>query len=417
MLALVKSLTTKGNTVTKKIKHYEWNQKADRTWSVRGKVGTVRSSWVDAPAYGRHVPSIDLWIEQKLSERRKDRMRQLVAGTTVTTQEQYDKTWDDLSAQWLEEELPERAESGHKTYRAHVGWLLENFGGRPVSTTDRMEIFERILAQGWKKGTGNRVTSTINQIIKWGVHRKLIPGDTPNLDGLGRKENDKTPGIRYTDAQLQRLWQAAWEHDDKRMAVVTALAITTGARRGEIWNLWWEDLVLDSRMPEVHYRKRTANSRKGKTKMAPIPTDVAKLLELYRESAGRQTTKTRLFRATTWPSSAWKQVCEEAKLPNHRMTFHALRHTWTTLALEHCVEPQWVQKIVGHSSVYMQDVYSHLSDQSLRNALDPANRWARLSLRERLPQLPNLKRRVESFAELEAVQDSTSTESPARDAA
>lgn len=52
-----------------------------------------------------------------------------------------------------------------------------------------------------------------------------------------------------------------------------------------------------------------------------------------------------------------------------RITPHCLRHTAATLLIEAGVDIRFVQRLLGHASISTTEIYTHVVDESLRNAL------------------------------------------------
>jgi len=62
------------------------------------------------------------------------------------------------------------------------------------------------------------------------------------------------------------------------------------------------------------------------------------------------------------------------------ITPHRFRHTAATLLLEEGVDIRFVQRLLGHSSISTTEIYTHVSDSSLKSAIDRADPMGKLGL-------------------------------------
>jgi site-specific recombinase XerD len=70
-----------------------------------------------------------------------------------------------------------------------------------------------------------------------------------------------------------------------------------------------------------------------------------------------------------WVSHAFKKAVRKAGVDS-RLHFHSLRHTFATWLVQNGVGIYEVQKLLGHSSVAVTQVYAHLAPSELHGAVE-----------------------------------------------
>lgn len=63
----------------------------------------------------------------------------------------------------------------------------------------------------------------------------------------------------------------------------------------------------------------------------------------------------------------------QSKALKATVTPHMLRHTAATLLLEAGIDIRFVQRLLGHASIATTQIYTHVSNVALRNALEKAD--------------------------------------------
>jgi len=145
------------------------------------------------------------------------------------------------------------------------------------------------------------------------------------------------------------------------------IAINTGMRRGEVFGLHWDDLdMLKNRI--LVQRSYSGTTKSGKSRYVPISSALEKVLvaetfgKSYNKSKGKRTGS--LVKSTFDPNPALKRACRLAGVKE--ITFHGLRHTFATLALDAGRSPLLVSKVLGHASVSTTlDIYWNTSSETL----------------------------------------------------
>ncbi len=158
------------------------------------------------------------------------------------------------------------------------------------------------------------------------------------------------------------------------------LLFTTGMRVGELTALRVGDVDLERRTIKVQ--------GKGSRERQVFVTSDEVLAELAGFIADKAKNATAAFAPLltnthgTPASTAWfrlhlRHLAVSAGLAR-RITPHMLRHTAATSLLEAGVDIRFVQRLLGHRSIATTEIYTHVSDESLKSAILNANTLGRL---------------------------------------
>ena len=149
---------------------------------------------------------------------------------------------------------------------------------------------------------------------------------------------------------------------------IVRFAVTTMMRLGEIVNLRWESVDLQRRVIFVEnnadFRTKTRKSR-----VLPMDEWIYDLLKSVKKKSGLVFTLPdgRSLRVG-YVSSKFKKYVRKAGI-RPDIHFHSLRHTGATWLVQNGVPIYTVQHILGHSTIQMTQVYSHLEAEDLRHPL------------------------------------------------
>ena len=148
-----------------------------------------------------------------------------------------------------------------------------------------------------------------------------------------------------------------------------SFTLLTGLRRGEMVNLRWEDVNLDSRLIYIESHA-TFRTKAGKRRAIPLNDDAMKVLR--NRYPGRECEYVFTHRGNQlhgeWVSEKFRYYVRKSGL-NKKLHFHSLRHTFATWLVKAGVSIYEVQKLLGHSNVTITQVYSHLASEELHSAV------------------------------------------------
>ena|SRR3990172_7971460 len=140
-------------------------------------------------------------------------------------------------------------------------------------------------------------------------------------------------------------------------------------RRGEIINLKWSDVDFDQRLLHVQ-NSDTFTTKTGKRRSVPMNQTVYQLL--WNKSLGSNGEYVFMYQGFKMRpdlvTHKFRYCIRKAGL-NRKIHFHSLRHTFATWLVQGSVSIYEVQKLLGHSSITVTQVYSHLASSELHEAV------------------------------------------------
>lgn len=147
------------------------------------------------------------------------------------------------------------------------------------------------------------------------------------------------------------------------------LLLDTGARHSEITHLKWQDVHLD---------RGTIGIYRSKVKNESILFLTERALQILQR---REAEKTSGYVFTDrdkggprkYAALAFKKACQRAALPD--VTFHTLRHTFSSRLVQNGVSLYQLQQLLGHTSQHTSSLYAHLTpNHAAQTATEILNR-------------------------------------------
>lgn len=269
------------------------------------------------------------------------------------------------------------------TFVAHLG---PDRALAEVTNDDVREVLKKLRAQPARyyagkdadgrpilKARGPRSVSTLRRYVQsfaslcsWAIEECSVPKGWINpCKGIkGLKE--PRGRVRFLDDEERaRLLAAVRASSWDRLYPLVLLAITTGARRGEIARLTWADIDLARALASVHVTKN------GHPRVLPLVPAVVELLTALRKQDARRfdsVGRRLVFHSPRRPDQAfeftpaWHKALAAAKIDNFR--FHDLRHCCASYLAQQGASLLEVADVLGHKSMAMVQRYAHLSTGS-----------------------------------------------------
>ena len=205
------------------------------------------------------------------------------------------------------------------------------------------------------------LASAFERARKWGYITK-----NPFKEVEKPKLKEVQPA-HFSRGEFQQLLGIVNDNDFRELCIA---AVSTGMRMGELIALEWSNIDFVRKVIAVQNSDKFTTKSK-KNRVIPMNERLWRMLanrkevascELVFHEGGRKLDRFKLSRT-------FKQVVIRAGL-NNKLHFHSLRHTFATWLVQNGVGIYEVQKLLGHSSIAVTQVYAHLAPSELHVAVD-----------------------------------------------
>ena len=237
--------------------------------------------------------------------------------------------------------------------RSRLNHWLKLIGTKQVIniTKDDIKLGLRELPKSLSNSTINKYKKAISVVLNFAIREyDLSDNPTRHIRSLPEKKGR----TRYlSDNERKRLFKACRGSKWNKLYLLVLMAITTGARRGELLSLRWNSLDIDKQTAYV------LTSKNGEPKVLPLTQSVIKELQRFNLNDDSL-----IFASEIKPNKPyffykqWKRVRDEAELVDFR--FHDLRHTTASYLAQNGATLLEIADVLGHKQIEVTMRYSHL---------------------------------------------------------
>ena len=213
-----------------------------------------------------------------------------------------------------------------------------------------------------KNSTINRELTVISGLFSYAYKNKKFFGRNPVSEAGRLEDNTVIERILRPEEEIKLL-----ESCDGYLKDIVHIALNTGMRQGEIFNLNWDWIDFENNfisLPQTHTKSK-------KERKIPLNQTVRKILMTRKLSSGGTDyvfmSPKGLYKNIRNVRRSFKTACKKAGIKNLR--FHDLRHSCATRLVESGIPLHTVGKLLGHSSIRTTERYSHPED-SLKEAVE-----------------------------------------------
>ena len=235
--------------------------------------------------------------------------------------------------------------------------MLDDYANSPalradgVGSATRMNV--KALSRMRSPASVNRMKARISAILKFGVTLEWVIENPVRGKIENLTENNKRTRF-LSDDEREALLVACKNSSWGKLHLLVVLAITTGARQGELMNLRWCD---------INFTERTALLRKtknGDQRTLTFPTPAITELLQHREIGNGL-----IFASEVMPDrpfvfrKPWIKALNDAGIENFK--YHDLRHSCASYLAMNGATLLEIGQVLGHRSTQTTARYAHLS--------------------------------------------------------
>jgi integrase len=291
-------------------------------------------------------------------------------------QDQFER--DNLSfGQYFEEtyfpivETSKSHKSAKREKQVYEWWIepvLQEIPLKQISQIHIEKIKKNMLDAGLAVGTIQICLAVVRQAWNMALTQGIVEGEHPTKKvKLPKQDNRRIRFLSHDEADrlLENL-----KGRSEQLHNLALLSLHCGLRAGEIFNLTWGDVDLERGLITLR------NTKNGKTRMAFMTKDIKEMLSgLERKEHDDLVFTDRKGGKIDKISKSFQRAVDDLGLnrgisdARQKVVFHSLRHTFASWLVENGTPLYVVKELMGHSSLQMTERYSHLSPNTLQNAV------------------------------------------------
>ena len=306
----------------------------------------------------------------------KDKREQLEA-----TQKAYEKanmTFSELFEEYYQPHIQNKDKKSTYDREVHLykKWLKPVLGGVKLNLISRISLI-RLLQPMEKKRLSNRTKNyaiaLTRQVFNFAIRNELFAGDNPaaRFDELKKEDNRRMKFL--SDEELNNLLEELKKHSYS-VYLMALISADCGLRAGEIFKLTWADVSLEEKMLFLR------DTKNGKNRFAYMTDRVAEEFSKLKQGEGNEfvfqsKAGGKIYHVSRTFERAVKALGLNDGITDRRqkVVFHSLRHTFASRLVQRRVSLYEVKELLGHSDIAMTQRYSHLANETLRQAVARLN--------------------------------------------
>ncbi|WP_457570846.1 tyrosine-type recombinase/integrase [Desulfovulcanus sp.] len=254
-------------------------------------------------------------------------------------------------------------------------WIKPVIGNKPlkkISPLD-LECIKKSMRDAKKSPRSIQYAlAVIRQVFNLARMLNLYQGDNPV--SKVKKPTLDNRRLRFLSRNEADLLFTELKKRSQQLHDIALVSLHCGLRAGEIFNLTWDCIDLDKEQILIKDPKNKNN------RYAFMTAEVKEMLQRrYQGQLNGFVFTDRYGNKIKEVSNAFARAVKEVGLNKgiedrrQKVVFHTLRHTYASWLVERGVDLYTVKELMGHKTLAMTERYSHLGENTLKQAVNRLN--------------------------------------------
>jgi integrase len=237
--------------------------------------------------------------------------------------------------------------------RQHARYFAgKDADGRPIHRAKRKALAPATL---------NRYQQALAAVMTWAIKKRIAPkGYVHPCRSVERRAENNEKTRFLTDEERMRLLDACKASSWPRLYALVLMALTTGARKGELLGLKWGDIEFTDEHESLGGLATIARTKNGDPRVLPLTKPVAAELQRFKGAATSHVFVSPLRKDRAYSfEPKYLEALQAARIRG--VTFHTLRHSCASALAKNGATLLEIGDVLGHRQMQMTKRYSHLA--------------------------------------------------------
>ena len=218
----------------------------------------------------------------------------------------------------------------------------------------------------WSATTANSYRGLLASIFKYAVKKSYIKNN-PASEIPDKNVEKRIDAEFYSDEEIEKIINSS----EEKWRLFYSFILKTGLRLGEMLNLKWENVVLNSNSSKIFIKSSdTWSTKTKKGRVIPLNNSAQEIMKKQKEISQKEFVFTDSNGSQIKENKPLYELKKTLKKLGINGNIHKFRHTFATKYISSGAGSLYdLKELMGHKSIETTQIYAHLAEEYLRETL------------------------------------------------